>query len=486
MHSTYAPTEPQSAQAPLHTRSSQEGPPGDGMMTDTEDGEKRSRGVPILTSAVGGGVPAHGWSYPPVPCVWPGSCSDCGRCVSAGCETCGSHSAGGGGSGGGSMALSTAAVVTFDNRTWEYTPYSATADWPSSSDHRLSSQAVFSRQQHHSPTHPLLHGNVTDVQWLPVISPPKLYPGFNLDLSIRITYPNTPHNLQTSPVMLTLELFSSNRSRLARATRAHVVHTQYPFVQVARAAAVAVPVLLGVWDDSTTVKMLCIEGFPYESEDQLSYAYVSMSPLLHVSRAELLLETHLTGFRWWMREWPFFCMFIFVSATTLACGLCFCCCCSALYVFALSQFSHSSRHHRPQRDSFPEVSAADRDSLRYSYRFDPQKKFPMGSPPLHPSTAPGPAGMAMVHGGPHSQLNRPSAPGLHLPTYHVSDLYPASGWTSSSLQVPSSEARRSSSWGSSVRRRVSGPPGSSGGYVSEAPVYVSAENSRSDERSWSI
>ncbi|KEP62467.1 UNVERIFIED_CONTAM: hypothetical protein HHA_208360 [Hammondia hammondi] len=254
----------------------------------------------------------------------------------------------------GSSSIAVAAVP-FSNRSWEFLPADAQMYAPPVplSVHGKTKHARVPRMTQSTGEEENLSASffaTLDASQLPADN--------NLDVYLTTSYPLNRWNSQLPPVMLSLLLFSSNHTPVAKATRSLLPGT--PTDRMARSAAVVPEHSWSSWLSPSSwfatvfslfpltffrapetrptdvfSSMLFFEAFPFPLTRRVQYAQVLMYPPLHASRAALVFVPKLHGFRAFLAaHWSAVLFSLFVCLF-FCCASCTCCGALGLTYFVL-------------------------------------------------------------------------------------------------------------------------------------------------------
>ncbi|RQX69370.1 putative transmembrane protein [Toxoplasma gondii CAST] len=254
----------------------------------------------------------------------------------------------------GSSSIAVAAVP-FSNRSWEFLPADAQMYAPPAplSVHGKTKRAPVPRMAQST-------GEDEDLSasFFATLDASQLPADNNLDVYLTTSYPLNRWNSQLPPVMLSLLLFSSNHTPVAKATRSLLPGT--PTDRMARSAAVVPEHSWTSWlapsswfatvfslfpltffrapetrPTDVFSSMLFFEAFPFPLTRRVQYAQVLMYPPLHASRAALVFVPKLHGFRAFLAAHWSAVLFFLVVCLFFCCASCTCCGALGLTYFVL-------------------------------------------------------------------------------------------------------------------------------------------------------
>ncbi|CBZ49817.1 conserved hypothetical protein [Neospora caninum Liverpool] len=233
------------------------------------------------------------------------------------------------------------AAVPFSNRSWEFLPADAQMYAPPApfSFHGKTKGGRVSRMTYSS-------GREEDVpaSFFAKLDASQLPADYNLDVYLTTSYPMNNWNSQLPPVMLSLLLFSSSHTPVAKATRsllpdsptdmtvqpASVVplHSWTSWFSPSSLFSLFLPTFFRAPETrppNVSTSLLFFEAFPFALTRRVKYAQVLMYPPLRASRAALVFVPKLHGFRAFLASHWTAAVFLLVLVLFSCCASCVCC-----------------------------------------------------------------------------------------------------------------------------------------------------------------
>ncbi|KAI8373075.1 putative adipose-regulatory protein-domain-containing protein [Radiomyces spectabilis] len=121
------------------------------------------------------------------------------------------------------------------------------------------------------------------------------------DVSVKLHVPTSTINFDIGNFMVTTELQTSGGSRLAYASRPAILRYQSNTQRVLHVVAKALPLLLGLTEESQSITIPLMENFVEQRGKPTTRAIVTLSnPRLQVYNAELRIHADFRGLRYYM------------------------------------------------------------------------------------------------------------------------------------------------------------------------------------------
>ncbi|TPX30671.1 hypothetical protein SmJEL517_g05821 [Synchytrium microbalum] len=136
------------------------------------------------------------------------------------------------------------------------------------------------------------------------VSAPMLTAGQHYRLSVQLIAPNSKHNLELGNFMVSIDVYSHNKSLISSSSRPALMTFQSNIINTMSTLLSSVPILLGMAVEAQTINVVLIERLIEDESMPSLMAHLRLSDSrLRIYQAQLILDAHFVGLRYYMYHW---------------------------------------------------------------------------------------------------------------------------------------------------------------------------------------
>lgn len=163
--------------------------------------------------------------------------------------------------------------------------------------------------QHHTAANPHV---LVDLEF----SSSKLSTSQPYDVIVELTLPNTPSNHDIGNFMIEIEMLSSTSESILKSARSAIMQYSSPLVDTLSTVLKSGPVLLGLREESQTLRVPLLESYQFEAGWLVSPAKARIeihAPTLKVYDCKIIFHTQLHGLTWFLYTFKLTSFLIFTT-----------------------------------------------------------------------------------------------------------------------------------------------------------------------------